>query len=309
MDSNINLENIINAGSFKKSFFLTFYYTLTGLVLLSIFLIIADNTLKRSFFYYFSQNAGIFFLFVSLLTAYSGVHRINTGATGNDIGAWKIFISTFKKAHYVLAVTLIVILSIGAIAAAELGISMISYIPYAGPIIIILLTIPMLIINLGLLVTAISVIILAPPMIGEDKNFNGIIRQIIGLLKKKGLYIITYILISLIIFYLFLKAVYMITGYSTGLTKAMQWQVNIAYPVMVENFVLYSYVTDILQKIGPAPGTLLLLRKYGFEILDYVSLVKYSTGIFFYAAFAFIFSFPFALYFTVLSGFYKRVRE
>jgi hypothetical protein len=288
---------------------LTWLYIIAGLMLISLMLIIADQTKKNSFMFFFVQNIGLLFLFISLLVAYSGVHRINSLSSHDIISVKELFKQTGKKSHYIIAIVLGVILIICFNTALQLTVSMISHIPYAGPIIIVLLTIPFLLLNLSCFVLSLFVIIIMPPMIAENKSLKIIINDFINLIRTKGLYILSVIILSLALFFLCLKMVYYITGYSTGITKAVQWKINITYPVLVENFIMESFISDIIRKIGPRPDTLETLRNYGFEILDYISVIKYSIGIFFYIAFAFIFSFPFAAYFTFLSNFYKKIKE
>ena len=120
MDIKLDLENIFKPKTFKKSFMLTWFYTLIGLVIISLMLIIADQTKKNSFFFYFVQNIGLIFLFISLLVAYSGVHRINLIPPDDIISIKRIFLETGKKYYYIIAIITGVILIIGLNAGLQL---------------------------------------------------------------------------------------------------------------------------------------------------------------------------------------------
>ncbi len=308
MDLNLNLERIINSKNYGKCVLLTFIYMLTGLLFFSVFLIIADQIQKKSLLYYSLQNIGIIFFFISLMISYSGVHRLNSSSINSNIPIKEIVIKTASASHLVFLTAICIILSLCMITAVELGISMIAEIPYAGPIIIMLLTAPLFLINFLCLLISLSAFFIIPPLVTEENNFATIIKKFFGMIRTNGLSILLYIIISLVLLYLCLKIIYYITGYSAGITKAIQWKINITYPNLMNNFILKSFLTDIVEKISPQPDSLMALKRYGTSLFDYLNVIKYFTGFSFYISFAFIFSFPITAFFLLLSNFYKKIR-
>ncbi len=310
MDFKFNFDNIFNSEHFKKSVWITFLFMSLGFLILFICLVLADQvTEKKSLFYFLFQNIGIISFFISLLIAYAGVHRINSNTIGSDLSVKQAFTETIKKTHYIIMITLGVFLSICIVASIEFGVSYISNIPYAGPAIISLLTIPFFMLIFLSLILSLCFFILTPPMVSDGKSIKEIVKDFRGLIKTKGLYIIVYSIVSMIFFFFCLKMVYYIAGYSTGITKAMQWKINIAYPKLLDIVIKQSYLTDILGKIAPKTNTMDALQKYGLEILDYVAILKYIIGFSYYAVYTFIFAIPFAAFFNITSNFYKKIKE
>ncbi len=309
VDIKLDLENILSLKTFKKSFMVTWFYIMIGILLLAIMLVIADQTKNGSQIFYFLNNAGLVLLYISILIAYSGVHKINLLPSDDATPVKNLFVETGKKSYYIVAISLGILIVISGLVSLQLLISFISNVYLLGPIIMVLLTIPLFVLNISCLVIAIYLLIITPPMVGEDKNFKTIFNTSVKVIREKGLYIILYSIISIVIFFLCLKAVYYITGYAGSITKAIHWKFNITYPVIVENFVVDSYIAELLRKIGPKPSTMEMLRKSNFELLDYLHIIKYTITFFYYLTVSFIFTLPFAVFFTFLSNFYKKIRE
>lgn len=306
MDLQNEIKSVFNTNNFKKSFWVTFFCVLIGFLLLFLFIIIIRLIPKDSSFSYLLQNGGLIFLFISLLLAYSGVHRLNTFTNTYTKDILK---DILRRSHYILAISFAIILFLIVVTSMEIGISFIGKIPYIGPGVILLLTIPFFIVNFLSLLIALCIIIITPNMIGEGQSFAEIIINFSELIKRKWLNVFIYITISLVYLIISLILIYYLVGYSVGVTKVLQWKISAAYPKLLNVVSADSLLTDFADKIIPGPDPINAFKRYGFKIFDLMVIVRYTIGFFYFVVFSLIISFPLALYFNISSIFYKWIKE
>ncbi|HNR88408.1 MAG TPA: hypothetical protein PKM65_08720 [Spirochaetota bacterium] len=293
--------------NFKKSFKLTWLYSGIGLLIFLVFLSFSGLVQDRSFFYYFFQNAGMFLMFTLLLMAYAGVYRITkfpedaTKVTRTSIR------ETAKKAHIIVGTSITTVIVFFAVVMIEVGISSISMIPYAGPLIIALFTIPIFIINFACLLLAICVFAIVPPLVGEFDSVKEIFTELRHIIRHRWLNVIIYLIISLSILFLSMVVIYFLVRYATGVTKAVQWKINAAYPKLMNALTLKSYFTDLIYKITPQPDPADALKRYGMDLFHYLDILRYIVSISYLAVLSFIASFPLAAYFNISSAFFKSI--
>lgn len=302
-----SLSNLFPGNTFRRTFYLTWIFILIGIVLLILFFSLARIANNKSFIYFFIQNIGVFFMFTSLILAYSGVYFITTSSRADGQRFRLIFTDSIKRAPAILCVTLGAAVFLFVLALLEVGLSMISHIPYAGPGIISLLTIPLFLINLASLLLAISIVLLVPPMICDGKSIRDIFTEMKSLVKGEWISIILYIIMSFALLLLFVYIGYYLVKYAVGITKAVQWKIGEAYPAILKGFVKKSYISDVIARITPNPDPISAFKKYGFEIFKYVDILKYIIGISYALLMSFLISFPFSIFFRMTSAFSKSI--
>ncbi len=289
--------------NFKKSFKLTWLFTGGGVAVFLIFVFLSGLVPQRSFFYYFLQNTGVFLAFTALLTAYAGVYRITTFPEGTEKVTRQSIRLTARRLHYIVGLSLIAVVMFFVIIFIEVGLTSISFIPYAGPAITTLLTIPLFLVNFGFLLFAVCLFVIAPPLVGESGNMKEMIYELKYILQKKWINIAIYMVISIAILFVSMNVIYYITKYAVGITKAAQWKMQFAYPEMVNKLGSRSALSDIINNLMPRstpPDS--VSSSPGF-----ISFLKVVVGFGYLAAFTFIASFPLASYFTISSEYFKKI--
>ncbi len=290
--------------NFKKSFKLTWLYTAIAVAVFLVFVLLSGLVPQRSFFYYFLQNVGIFLAFTALLASYAGVYRITTFPEGSTKVTRQSIRHTARRFHYMLGLALAMVVLFMIIVFIEVGITAISYIPYAGPAITTLLTIPLFLVNFACLLLAVCLFVIAPPLVAESQDMKEVIQELKLLLRSKWINLVVYMIISLAILFLSMQIIYYITRYAVGITKAAQWKLQFAYPDMVNKMGARSSVSDIITMLAPAGA---MQSQAAGMPREFVSFLKGLVGLGYLAVFTFIAAFPLAAYFNVSSEYFKSI--
>jgi hypothetical protein len=289
--------------NFKKSFKLTWLYVGVAIAVFLLFVLVAGLLPPRSFFYYFIQNLGIFLAFTVVMAAYTGVYRVSTFPEGSTKVTRQSIWHTARKFHYLLGFSLILVGIFILVVLIEIGITSISYIPYAGPAIITVLTIPLFFINFACLLLGICVFAIAPPLVGESQTLTEVFTELKLLLKSKWINLIIYMIISLALLLLSMQIIYYLIRYTAGITKAAQWQLQYAYPDMINRLGMSSMLTDVLTQVLPRAQN---VSPANYS-LGFVKALKYIIGFGYLAVFSFVASFPLAVYFSISSQYFKNI--
>ncbi len=292
--------------NFKKSFKLTWLYVGIGLFVFILFSLLTMAVPQQSFFYYFIQNIGSFLLFTALLMAYSGVYRITKYPEGSLKVTRTSIKMTAKRFHYILGFSLATIVFLILVVFIEVGISALSYIPYAGPALMGILTIPFFLVNLFCILLAICIFAVVPPLVGEAETAKDLLTELKVVIQEKWLNVIIYLIFSLSVLILSLLIIFYLLKHAIGITKALQWKISAAYPDIARALISESYFTDLINRITPRPEAAANLKAYS-SLFDFVSLLRYLITVSYLAVFSFIISFPLAAYFNLSSFFFKSI--
>lgn len=287
--------------NFTKSFMLTWAFLGMGILVLLLFLILAGAMPQESYLFYFLQNVGIFLLFNFVLLAFTGVYRLTGYPDGTARVTSESIRESLKKLPTLLGITFATTILLVASLFIQLGVSAVSYIPYAGPVIVILLTAPFFIINFSFLILAVCIFALSPPMVGEAQSLKNILNELRVLILKNWLNVLLYLVISLSLLFLSTMLIYFITTFAVGVTRSVQWSIGAAYPKFMMGLSMKSFLTDIATRISPRPGV------EGMELFRFIDGAKYIIGLSYVAVFSCILSFPLAAYFNVSSAFFKKL--
>jgi hypothetical protein len=285
-----------------RDLLVSFILFLGGLVLLVCFFILATIPNKGGDLYYLLQNIGIFFLFVSLFILYATIHRGNI--VPGDHTVKSLLLNAAKSVHIIAGILLGTFLAIFITALVELIFSLFGYIPYAGPVIMGLLSLPLFVINFVVITFAVLVWVIAPPMIGEGVNFKQMPFDFIALARRRGLIIIGYTVITLVALIVLFGPVLMIIRYATGITRAVQWNIAPAYPQIFKSIMRPSYITDIIGQITPHTDPIAALQQYGTSIFNYVEMLGVFLKFIYGVAISALVSVFLAIFFNTLSFFY-----
>lgn len=282
----------------------SFIFVCAGLLLLAVMFIIASFMQRGGDLYYLLQNLGLFFIFAGMVLACTAVHRgnIHQGGTIRSLTT-----ETAKQAHLVIGILIASICAVLILALVELVPSLFGYIPYAGPVIVALLSVPLFVINCAVIAAVVMIWILVPLMIGEDIPVKQLPKDYITIVRKRGIVIFSYTILALLVMATVFGGVLMIIRYATGITKAVQWNIAPAYPQMFKALTRTSYITDIIVKIAPRTDPVSVLQQYGASIFNYLDMLGTLLGVLYGIIFAAIASFFLAVYFNVLSFLYVIV--
>ena len=294
------LGRVFQIDSFKKSFKLTWLFVASGQIVFIIFYILAMNIAKGNYFFYFLQNTGIFFLFVILLMAYTGVYIITRFPAGENRVTRQAIGAALKKSHYVFGISLAAGILVTVIVLIEVGISSLGFIPYAGPPLVALLTAPMFLVNITCLFFMVCFFALVPPMIAEASSFGGIVREFRTVFRERWLSVLMYLIISLSILILSALIIYYLVRYSVGITMAAQWKLNAVYPGAIKSLASESYLTELVNYITPIPETLTYF-KFNFGSGWMLNSLTYFIGLSYLLGLSLVISLPLAAYFNISS--------
>ena len=278
-----------------------------GMIMLAVFFLLSAIPAKGGDIYYFLQNVGIFFLFVSLFMSYAAIHRGNVTPGKHTFKS--LVLSTAQQTHFAIAILFGSMLAILIVALVELLISLIGYIPYAGPAVMGLLSLPLFVINFAVITAALLIWVVAPPMIGEGVDIKRMPLDFLTLVKKRGLIIIGYTFVAFIVLVVFFSPVLMIIRYAAGITKAVQWNIGPAYPQILSSIIRPSYITDIIGKIAPRTDPIAALQQYGSSIFNFVGMLGTLLKVLYGIAMVVLISLVLSMFFNVLSFFYERVKK
>jgi len=309
MDLKAELTDVFSRSNFGKSYAVTWFFLLSGVILFFALLILVEMTVKNNFFRFILQNVGIFLVFVSFLLGNAGVQRVNNLSGKADVTSLEIFKWVSKKSYLIIIISIGVIIFLFMVILLEVAFSLIGYIPYFGHAVILISTIPMLITNFLCLLIAICIFVITPLMIGEGKGLMEIAREMIALIKKKWLPLCLYLLVFFVLLFLCLVMIHTLIKYSIGVTQSIQWNINAGYPKIISAMSKKTFFSDIIVRLTPNANSLEAFKKFGFKVFDYLTLLKYSIGFVYLISFSFIMSFPLAVFFNFTSIFYNQIQD
>ncbi len=286
---------------------ISFIYLLAGTLVLIVCYMLSGIFSKGSGAYYFMQNAGYVLLFISMALMYAAVHRGNSGEGPHTAFSLSLFAA--GKAHIVGAGLLGSILVLFIAALAQALFCFIGLIPYAGPAIVSLMTLPMFLINFAALLLVILAWVLVPPLVSDGTGIRGLFPEFLALAKSRGVAVIAYTFASLVAAAAVFAPILMVVRYAAGITRAAQWNIAAAYPKAFMPLIRPSYVSDVLATLMPRTDPLAAFQKYGSSIFSYIELLgvvlKIAYGIVIVALAAIILS----LFVNLLSYWYGRIRD
>lgn len=282
-------------------------YVMGGMALLIVMFMFARIPARGGVVFHLLQNIGIFLLFASLLLAYAAIHKGNAAAGSHTLRS--LLVDTARQAHVIAGIALGSILAIFAVALVQIIFTFFGYIPYAGPVIVALLSVPMFAINAAVITAAVMLWVTAPPMIAEGTPLRNMPMDFWNLVKRRGLIILGYTMASFVGVLIFFGPILMIVRYAIGITRGVQWNIAPAYPQMFQRIVRPSYVTDILGKITPQTNPLEALRQYGTSVFDYVNMMGVFLSILYGIMLLAVLAFVISLFFNLMSYFYTKVKN
>jgi len=294
--------------NFRQSFMLTWLFLGVGLILLGLFMLLSFTVPRKSYFFFFLQNFGLFLAFVTLLLGYAGVYRIVTVPDGAVKITRNAVKTTFKKIHYIAGIAFITAIMITLIILIEAGFSVISQIPVAGPMLMALFTIPIQLLNFAVILAAIFIFAIFPPLVSEAGSIKDIFIEMKISIKERWLNVLIYLIISLSVLFFAFLILFFLIKYSTGITQAVQWKISAAYPKILKGITMKSYFTDIIYSITPRASTLGMLKNSAKGLFNPVAAIGYITGFSYLVVFTFFAAFPLALFFNISSIFFGRVK-
>ncbi len=304
----IGRDVTLSTGKFMQVFGITWFFIVLGSVLSMIFIFMAGIFQKDGFLYFFLLNFGIFVFFTFLLAAYSGIYRVVNSAS-DDINTREAVIDSLKRSRYVIALSLLTVIAFSAVIMLETGLSMVSLVPYAGPMVMSLLTAPVFILNILIVIAAICTLAAIPPVAAEVEGVKNIALEVYGLLKKEWLNIIFYLLVSIALLILCIILMVFVIRYAGGITKSIQWKVAIAYSPSMKNLISASYFSEFISRIIPVDNTMSALQQYGNDLPGYLKIVKNTITVSFIIVLTMLVSFPLAVYFSFISVYFKKIRK
>ncbi len=284
-----------------------FIFICAGLILFVAMFFLAAIARRGGDLYNIMQNLGFLFLFASIALVYAAIHRGNIAPGEQTVRA--LVMDTAKQAHIVVGILLGSIVAIGVAALVELILSLFGYIPYAGPVIVALLSLPLFIINFALIAAVVMIWIVLPVMIGEGVALKKMPMDFAALMKKRGLVIFGYTIAAVAVLVILFGGVLMMVRYAAGITRAVQWNIAPAYPGIFKSIIRPSYITDVIMKIAPRTDPIAALQEYGASIFNYIEMLGTLLKVIYGIVFAAIVAFALNLFFNVLSFFYSRVKK
>jgi hypothetical protein len=306
----MNLEGLIAYFTREKvvrNCVIAFIYLIAGTLALIACYILSSIFSKGSGLHYFMQNAGYVLLFIAIGLMYAAIHRGNSGEGPH--AALSLSLHAARKAHVIGAGLLGSILILFIAALAQALFSFIGLIPYAGPAIVSLMTLPMFLVNFAGLLLVILAWVLVPPLVSDGVDARRLFQEFLDLVKRRGVSVIAYTFASLVAAVAVFAPILMVVRYAAGITRAVQWNIAPAYPKSFMPLIRPSYVTDVLGALMPRTDPLAAFQKYGTSIFNYVELLgvvlKIAYGIVIVALAASVLS----LFLNLLSYWYGRIRQ
>lgn len=301
------VARLMAINNFKKSFILTWFYLMIGFAFLGLFIVISELFFQnRSFGEYLIKNIGFLFLLVSLLTAYSAVYYTNYLTEGTGKGK-RPFLFSIKLAPKQFLLVLIILFLISLVMMIQFGLSYVGKIPYAGYILVALLTIPYFLMNFLAIIIGFSLFLIIPPVIAEGVKIKNFYSEMKSIVKKEGAHLFQYLIISLTTLVLGLVIIYFIFSYAAGMTFASQSQLMGIIPPQLLKISSNWYLTDIINGLGQIkPIAASTLRSYGS---GYVTGLQFTMLGCYFILGTFILAFPLAAYFSISSIFYKWLKR
>jgi hypothetical protein len=291
----------------KRDSLVTFIFIIAGLVLFTLMFIIAALFQRGGSIYHLLQNLGIFFVFTGIVLAYAAVHRGNVSP--GDQSVRSLAMDTAKQAPIVTGILLCSVIAIFIVALVELILSLFGYIPYAGPVIVALLSLPLFAVNFAVIAAVVMIWMVLPPMVGEGTDFRKMPLAFLTLMKRRGLIIFSYTMITIVLSVIIFGGVLIVIRYATGITRAVQWNIAPAYPSVFKAIISSSYITDVVSKIAPRTDPISALREYGSSIFNYIEMLGTLLKVIYGVTMAAIVSFFLGIFFNILSYLYVRAKK
>jgi hypothetical protein len=279
-----------------------------GMILFTLAVLLSSFVPASSVFRTIIQGIGLLLALASMVVACTAVYRINTMSSENE-SILETVRSISTKSHLILAVVFFLSAAIVGIVLLETAVSFLGMIPYAGAVLASLMSGLFYILNIVLIAGFSVVLAVMPPLSLRVRSFMELRKHIVPIIKKNWLQVLLYLLVSISCFILAVTIIYYIARYALGITVAVQWKINAAYPRAVSTIALGSFAVDIIRKITPSPDPIGAFMEYGSSIFDYVDMIKVVLTISYAFAASAVVSFPLAIYFRVSALFYKRIDD
>ncbi|MCP4132124.1 MAG: hypothetical protein GY754_14225 [bacterium] len=304
--------------NFFKSFKLTWLFVVLGFVFFHGFNFLSMLVGGHGFIRYFLFNFGIFAAFICLLMAYAGVYWISTSPPDETRLTRRAFSAIGKRIHYIIGISLLTLLFFAVVVVAEVGFSSVGYIPYFGPALLSLLTIPLFLVNFICILIGICVLVVMPPMVGEAKSFKDVLTELKILIKERWINVVLYLIISMAILVVCMIILNILVTFAANITHAAQWKIKNIYP---DNIIFFekarsggalklsqmkSSIVDIVRAITPRPETKgSFIYAYGAK---FTFVIEYIISFSYRGILSLMIAFPLAVYFNISSVYFGRVR-
>ncbi len=290
----------------KKSFILTWIFLIVGMMLFTIAVFLSSFIQAGNVLRTVVQAIGLLLALSSVLAAFSAVYQTQVVSSEHETIV-SLVSGICKKAYLIIGTVLLVSALLYLIIFLQSALSFLGMIPYAGPVLMSLISGILYFCNILLVVFFIAMIALLPPIVPRSDSFADLRKNLLPILKNHWLDVLLYLLISISAFILAMTIIYYIARYALGITAAVQWKINAAYPRNIQNLVLSSFAVDIIRKITPSPDPIGAFMDYGSRIFDYVDMIKVVITVSYALAASALIAFPMTIYFRISSLFYKRI--
>lgn len=295
-------------GTLKKSFFLTWIFLFIGMLLFTAAVFASSFAPSNGVMRPILQSAGLLLAFSSLLASFAGVYRTETSAGEND-SVTEIFKSIMKKTYLIIGSVFILSVIIYVFVFAQSALSLVAMIPYAGPIITGVISGIFFMCNIVLVLLFVAVSAVLPPLSLRATSFAELRKRILDVLTNNWLNVLLYLIVSISAFILAVTIIYYIARYALGITSAIQWKINAAYPRNISNIALSSFAVDIIRKITPSPDPIGAFMDYGSRIFDYVDMIKVVVTISYAIVASIVIAFPLSVFLRISALMYKRIDD
>lgn len=295
--------------SLKRAFLVSWVFVIGGLAALMVFVLVGSLFPRNGIAQGIAQNAGILLFLDFLLMAFAGVYRLGESTGAGQEGVRTVVVAILKKTHYFIGATACAAVIFMTLLLLQFGITALAYIPYAGPFLVALLAGLFFLVNAAVVAAALGGLAILPPLAVEATSFRGLVKSVLDLMRGRWLNVLFYLVLSFSVLFLAVTVLYYIIRYAMGITHAVQWKINVAYPRSLSSLNLGSYIVDVVRRITPATDPIGAYMTYGSRIMDYLNMAKVIIGLSYAAVFSLIASFPLAVYFSISSIFFNRLRR
>jgi hypothetical protein len=302
-----NFKNVFTREKLTRDFLATLACIGSGIALFVAMMLLAKLPGQGTNTFFLLQNLGYFFLVSGVFLGYAAVHRGNIFSGEKSVKP--MILETAKKAHILMGVLVASLVSIFIVALVELVPVFLGYIPYAGPVIVALLSVPFFIINFALIIAVVLIWIILPPMVAEGTAMKKMPFDFFELVRRRGLVILAYAALTVVVTGILFMPVLMAIRYSGGITRAVEWNIAPAYPAIFKSIMRPSYITDIITKIAPRTDPLAVLQQYGSEVFNYIEMLGLLLKVLYGVMIAAIISFMSVIFSNLLSIFYSMVKK
>ena len=294
--------------AFKKYVLITWVFILGGMALFFTFGLTAGFFPRTGIMGRLFSQAGWLSALTFLLMGFSGVYSLHAG-NGDELPAFrKPIFNVIRRTHYFLGTVFLPAFVLGLLLTVESGFTVISFIPYAGPVLSAFSSLPFFIVNVLFIWVFIAILLVMPPLAVSAGNFPDLLKKTTLMLRKRWLGILMYMVISFAVLFLAMTVLYYMVRYALGITHAVQWKINAAYPQGIRSMNLGSYAVDIIRRITPRADPIAAFKTYGTRVFDFLDIMRVMIGVSYSLVFSFIASLPLAVYFRVSSIFFDRIR-